>query len=64
MSRRKQRPKETDEELMAMARSLYHSIYVEECFGTGDLYRYEATVRKLEHRGYRITTTVAFDKEE
>jgi hypothetical protein len=64
MSRGKQRPKETDEELMASATSLYHSIHVEECFGTGDLCRYEATIRKLEQRGYRVTTTVAFSKEE
>ena len=63
MSRGKQRPKETDEELMARARSLYHSIYVEECFGTGDLCRYESAIRKLERRGYRVTTTVAFSKE-
>ena len=49
---------------MALASSLHHSIFVEECFGTGDLCRYEATVNELERRGYRDTTTVAFNKEE
>jgi hypothetical protein len=53
-----------DKELMRQARSLYHSIYVVECFGTGDLCRYEVLVRELEQRGYRMTIAVAFDKEE
>ena len=63
MSRGKQRAKDADEQLMVQARSLYHSIYVVECFGTGDLCLYEATVRKLEKRGYRVIETVAFEKE-
>jgi len=62
MSNRKRQTKETDEELMARARSLYHAIYVEECFGTGDMCRHEATVRELERRGYQAMTTVAFSK--
>lgn len=53
----------SDKELMTQARSLYHSIYVVECFSTGDLCFYEATVRKLEKRGYRVIKTVAFEKE-
>ena len=63
MSRGKQRAKDTDEQLIVQARSLYHSIYVVECFSTGDLCLYEATVRKLEKRGYRVIETVAFEKE-
>ena len=62
MSIRKRRAKETDEELMTRARSLYHAIYVEECFGTGDICRYGATVGELERRGYQVMTTVAFSK--
>lgn len=62
MSTRKGRTKENDEDLMTRARSLYHGIYVEECFGTGDMCRYEATVRELERRGYQVITTVAFSK--
>jgi len=54
----------SDKALMALASSLHHSIFVEECFGTGDLCRYEATVNELERKGYRVTTTVAFNKEE
>lgn len=50
--------------LMELASSLHHSIFVEECFGTGDLCRYEATVNELERKGYRVTTSVAFNKEE
>ena len=64
MSGAKRRKKETDADLMARARSLYHSIHVEECFGTGDLGMYEVTLRKLEQRGYRVITTVAFSKEK
>ena len=64
MSRGKQRAKDTDEQLIVQARSLYHSIYVVECFSTGDLCLYEATVRKLEKRGYRVIETVAFEKED
>ena len=62
MSNRRRQTKETDEELMTRARSLYHGIYVEECFGTGDMCRYEATVRELERKGYHVMTTVAFSK--
>ena len=63
MSTTKQRTQDTDKALMAKARSLYHSIYVVECFSTGDLCRYEATVRALEKRGYQVIETVAFEKE-
>lgn len=58
------RTNETDSGLMDRARSLHHSINVEESFSAGDVLQYEATLRELEKRGYQVTTTLAFSKGE
>ena len=44
----------TDSELAELAKSLYSSIEVIECFSTSDLVRYELACRELEKRGYKI----------
>ena len=44
----------SDEELIELAKQLYESIYVFDCYGAGDLALYYAVIAELERRGYKI----------
>jgi len=52
-----------DEKVKQEALSLHDLIYNAECYGSKDLMFYEGALRELERRGYRILTTLAFEKE-
>jgi len=52
----------TKRRLISEAKSLHHMIFVVDCFGTNDLFRYDAAVAELERRGYGVTTAAEFGK--
>jgi len=52
-----------DEKLKREALCLHDLIYNAECYGSKDLMFYEGALEELERRGYRISTTLAFEKE-
>ena len=58
MTRDKFFEKRTDEELIGDLVALYHDINVIECYGTGDIIEYFATMQELERRGYVIVPSV------
>ncbi|MEM1589926.1 MAG: hypothetical protein QW175_05865 [Candidatus Bathyarchaeia archaeon] len=46
-----------DRELKNRFISLWHSIFVSECYGTSDLLELEVLAYELERRGYEISET-------
>lgn len=54
----------TDDQLQAEYKSLYHVVYVEDCFATHDLLYLEAMADELEERGFEICDSVCFVKED
>jgi hypothetical protein len=44
----------SDEELIELARQLYDSIYVSDCYGVSDLVLYYAVIGELARRGYEV----------
>jgi len=54
----------SDEKLQQEALCLHDLIYNAECYGSKDLMFYDGALGELERRGYRILTTLAFQKED
>ena len=53
-----------DEDLKSDLIALYHSIHVVECYGTGDIIDYFATLKELENRGYEVVPSINVLKKE
>lgn len=51
-------------ELKELAKSLYESIYVSECYGTENLVELEAVLEELRRRGITAVERLEFEGEE